>query len=77
MFAVEDAVKKAKNIAGLSENAKVVTYRRSKFPDDTLYNPSTAQSPIDEPTFIDLGISDYISQLIPGFYYVWTPALGM
>jgi protease-4 len=74
---LDEAVREAQHISGLSENAKVVAYRRSEFPNDNLYNPSTAQSPYNGPPVIDVGIPDYVSQLAAGFYYIWTPALGM
>jgi protease-4 len=74
---LDKAVREAKHISGLPENAKVVAYRRSEFPNDNLYNPSTAQSSYKGTPVIDVGIPDYISQLTAGFYYVWTPALGM
>ncbi|MDX1709127.1 MAG: signal peptide peptidase SppA, partial [Desulfobacterales bacterium] len=37
-----EAVSEAKRLAELPENAKVVVYRRTEFPDDNLYNTSTS-----------------------------------
>lgn len=74
---LDEAVKEAKRISGLQEKAKVVAYRRSEFPNDNLYNPSTAQVSYERAPVIDIGVPDYVSQLKAGFYYIWTPAIGM
>jgi len=39
---LSDAVLKAKAMTGLKKNAKVVVYRRTEYPDDTLYNTSVS-----------------------------------
>lgn len=66
---VDDAVREAKNLAGLPEDAKVVVYRRTEFPDDNVYNTSTAKPSTPELSLIDLG--DAIPPLRSGFYYLW------
>lgn len=72
-----DALEEAKKISGLPSNAKVIAYRRSKFPDDNLYNPFTTQSTAMNAPAINLAIPTAIHNLKPGFYYIWAPALGM
>ena len=74
---LNDALKEAQKISGLPENATVIAYRRSEFPNDNLYNPLTSQTARTSAPIVDLGLSDSLNRLTPGFYYLWTPALGM
>ena len=74
---LDDALEEAKKISGLPENAKVIAYRRSEFPNDNLYNPLTTQAPHMNPSLINLGLSGTLDHLKSGFYYIWTPAIGM
>jgi len=69
---LEDALSQAKRLAGLAEDAKVIIYRRTEYPDDTLYNTATASSAGDggPVAVIDLNIPGLAS----GFYYLWPPA---
>ena len=39
---LSDAIAEAKELAGLSKEAKVVVYRRSEYPNDNVYNMSTS-----------------------------------
>jgi protease-4 len=71
---LEDAIEKAKNLAELPESAKVIVYRRSKYPDDNLYNTATMQQAEGLP-IVNLELPDSISQLRTGFYYLWAPGL--
>ena len=73
---LSDALSKAKELAGLSENAKVVVYRRTEYADDNLYNTSTTQYNGSGLTFIDLGLPYSITSLRTGFYYLWLPMAG-
>jgi protease-4 len=66
---VDDAIREAKRLAKLPEDAKVVVYRRTEFPDDNVYNTSTANPAAPEISLIDLG--DVIPPLRSGFYYLW------
>jgi len=74
---LDDALAEAIKISGLPEKAKVVAYRRTMFPNDNLYNPLTTSSNIQTKPLLDLGIQNAATHLTPGFYYVWTPALGL
>ena len=74
---LDEAIAEAIEISGLPEKAKVVAYRRTVFPNDNLYNPLTTRSRIQARPLLDLGIQNTATHLSPGFYYVWTPALGL
>jgi protease-4 len=74
---LDDALSEAKRISGLPEKARVIAYRRSEFPNDNLYNPSTAKLSETTRPLVDLGISNAVNHLKPGFYYIWAPFLGM
>jgi len=73
---LEDAISKAKNLAGLPADAKVIVYRRTEYPDDNLYNTSLSEYPGGKVTLIDSSFLDYISSLHTGFYYLWLPAIS-
>ena len=74
---LDEAIAEAIQISGLPEKAKVVAYRRTVFPNDNLYNPLTTRSNIQAKPLLDMGIQNTATHLSPGFYYVWTPALGL
>jgi len=69
-----DAIDQAQSLAGLPENSRVVVYRRTKFPNDNIYNSIQMQS--GKTSLIDLGIPTELMRHLTGFYYLWTPALG-
>lgn len=68
---MEDALKLAKELAGVPEDGRVVVYRRTKHPDDNVYNPVTTEGEIPGP--INLRLSDILAIPGPGFYYLWAP----
>ncbi len=68
-----DGIRKAKTLAGLPDDAKVIVYRRSKFPDDNLYNTATTQSGIYRFPIVDIGLLDALSDHRVGIYYLWAP----
>jgi len=74
---LDEALTEAMRISGLPQKAKVVVYRRTVFPNDNVYNPLTTGSHLSTKPILDLGIPDPTHQLSPGFYYIWTPALGL
>jgi len=74
---LDDALTEALKISGLPEKAKVVSYRRTIFPNDNIYNPLTTRSNVQAKPLLDLGIQNTATRLAPGFYYVWTPGLGL
>ncbi|MBF0119642.1 MAG: signal peptide peptidase SppA [Desulfobacterales bacterium] len=71
---IDDALVNAKELAGLSKEAKVVVYRRSRYSEDTIYNDVSSSSNIIKLTLVDFGLSESMQALHPGFYYLWVPA---
>ena len=70
-----DAVDKARSLAGLHSDCKVVVYRRSYFADDNIYNPISMNAGPKAPS-IDLGVPRHLTGGLTGFYYLWVPGLG-
>ncbi len=69
------AVNQAKKLAGLAEDAKVVVYRRSEYPDDNIYNTST-QYGGGKASLISLELPGSLNHIQTGFYYLWPAALS-
>jgi len=69
-----DALAETKKIAGLPENAKIVVYRRTEYPDDNIYNPITSYEGNRPAVLVDTGFSNLFPALPTGFYYLWHPA---
>ncbi len=66
---VQDAFAKARELAGLGKDCKVVTYRRDTYPNDNPYNTMTAAEP---GKFNLLGVdASFVLPPKAGFYYVW------
>jgi protease-4 len=70
---LSDAIAEAKELAGLSKEARVVVYRRGEQSNDNLYNMSTSLRNAESLSLVDLNLSEIIPTLSPGFYYLWTP----
>jgi protease IV len=70
---LNDAISEAKGLAGLSQEARVVIYRRSEYPNDNPYNTSLSWSSGSGLPLIDENLREFIPALAPGFYYLWTP----
>ncbi len=70
---LSEAILQAKKMAGLSENAKVVAYRRTKYPNDNLYNTSTTKFSGHGISLVDLGLPEIATHHQIGFYYLWFP----
>lgn len=72
-----DALARAKALAGLADNAKVVVYRRSKYKDDTYYNAATAEWGGDgaKTLGVNFGLETLGMPVDAGFYYLWPQAL--
>jgi protease-4 len=73
---LSDAVGKAKKLSGLSEDTKIVVYRRTEYPDDNLYNTATTQYSGSKLALIELGLPESMTSLRTGFYYLWLPGSG-
>lgn len=71
-----DAVEAAKRIAELDDAARLVTYRRTQYPDDNIYNSFTSGAHFDTAPLLDMGPINDLLCLEAGFYYIWPQALG-
>ena len=72
---IGDAVKEAKALAGLAEDAQVVVYRQTRFPDDNYYNASGSLLEDEQRPLINLTLPDSFN-LHAGFYYLWPLAIA-
>jgi protease-4 len=71
---LNQAIAKAKQLAGLPDKARVIVYRRTEYPDDNIYNTATRYGGGDLPVIsIDL-LPDALNRLRTGFYYLWPAA---
>ncbi|QTA91224.1 signal peptide peptidase SppA [Desulfonema magnum] len=69
---LSDAVLKAKSLAGLAPDAKVVVYRRTEYPDDNIYNTSVMNyNDGGNFSLIKMALPEAITNLRTGFYYLW------
>jgi protease-4 len=73
---INDAIAEAKKLAGLSENHRVIVFRRIEYPDDNLYNTSTTRHEGSGSSLISLGLPGSLTGLQTGFYYLWAPAVA-
>jgi protease IV len=72
---LDEAVGQAKKLADLPQDAKVVVYRRTEYPDDNLYSSSTSRYEGRGPSIISLELPPSLSELQTGFYYLWQPGV--
>ena len=72
---LSDAVSETKNYAGLPSGARVVVYRRTKYPDDNMYNTALSQSGGGSLSLVNLKLYP-MPKLHAGFYYLWIPGAG-
>jgi len=70
---LDEAVSEAKKLAELPQDAKVVVYRRTEYPDDNLYNTSTSRYEGRGLSIISLDLPGSLAPLQTGFYYLWQP----
>lgn len=68
---MDSAVTLARKLAGLSENARLVVYRRGEYANDTPYNSFLARA--SSPALVDLGAAGDLLRRRAGFYYLWEP----
>lgn len=72
---LNDALAKAKSLAGLSKDARVVAYRRYESQDDNIYNPAMrAQGGKMGAAGSALSLLSVAQEA--GFYYLWPASLG-
>jgi len=72
---LSDAVKEAKTLARLADDARLVVYRRVEFPDDNYYNVTGAAVEDQHPPVVNIALPDSFN-LPAGFYYLWPGALA-
>lgn len=72
---LDDAVAKAKQIAGLSADARVVAYRRSKIEDDTIYHPAIRYQGGDLSSLLPF-MAPLSDTATADFHYIWPAAAG-
>jgi protease-4 len=72
---LENAIRQAKKLAGLAEDAKVVVYRRTEYPDDNIYNTSTSFGGA-KASLISMELPGSLNHIQTGFYYLWPAALS-
>jgi protease-4 len=73
---INDALLKAKALAGLPADARVVVYRRTYYANDNVYNASTTQSADMELSLINVDLPGVVDSLETGFYYLWLPGVA-
>jgi protease-4 len=73
---LDQAISKAKQLAGLPDNASVVVYRRTEYPEDNIYNTSTRYGGGDLSLIsVDL-LPESLNHFRTGFYYLWPAAIS-
>jgi protease-4 len=72
---LSDALAKAKSLAGLGEDARVVTFRRYESEEDNIYNPAMQPQPGD-PSALAPALTALMGAQEAGFYYMWPAALA-
>ena len=70
---LEDAIIKTRKLAKLPQDARVVIYRRTQYPNDNLYNTSVDLQSGQGLALIDLNLPESTRPLNTGFYYLWVP----
>ncbi|CAB5092441.1 signal peptide peptidase SppA, 36K type [Olavius algarvensis associated proteobacterium Delta 3] len=73
---LSDAIATAKKMAGLTEDARVIVYRRTEYANDNIYNPVTTQAAGAGSPLVDTGMFGQLANMQPGFYYLWPSAIG-
>lgn len=73
---LSDAIATAKKMAGLTEDARVIVYRRTEYANDNIYNPVTTQAAGAGSPLVDTGMFGQLANIQPGFYYLWPTAIG-
>ena len=72
---ISDAVKETKKIAKISEDAKLIVYRRAEFPEDNYYNVAGTASENLNVSLINIELPEILSAKA-GFYYLWPGAFS-
>jgi protease IV len=67
---LSDAVKESKKLANVSDDARVIVYRRAEFPEDNYYNVAGVASEDVAISAVNIDLLEPFS-LKAGFYYLW------
>jgi protease-4 len=71
---LDDALDAARELANLPEDARVIIYRRTEYPDDTIYNSASTQGPNFSGTpVLSISLPESLIPPEPGFHYLWHP----
>ncbi|MFW6236785.1 MAG: signal peptide peptidase SppA [Desulfosudaceae bacterium] len=73
---LEEALTEARNLAGLSDDASVITYRRTRYTNDTIYNTLSSRSEGPRPSLVNIDLLRDLPGFRTGFYYLWWPPAG-
>ncbi len=71
---MDDAIARAKNVAGMADNAALVTYRKMHYPNDNVYNASSEVTVGQPVSGIELKIPESMNRA--GLYYLWPTSIG-
>jgi protease-4 len=71
---LDQAIARAKQLAEIPENARVVVYRRTEYPDDNIYNTSTRYGGGELSALSVHLLPEALYQSRTGFYYLWPAA---
>jgi protease-4 len=69
----KDAIAKAKELASIPRDSRVIVYRRKSYADDNLYNTAVSTHQPGKGALVDFGLPDPLLRLRAGFYYLWIP----
>jgi protease IV len=72
---LKDALAKAKSMAGLKTDAKVITFRRYDSKEDNIYNPAMQNRDSGATAGIP-SLTEFAGMPEAGFYYMWPSAIG-
>ncbi|NOY75923.1 MAG: signal peptide peptidase SppA [Kiritimatiellaeota bacterium] len=73
---LDEAIAECRGLARLGKDARVVVYRRNRYPNDNLYNNTSQSDATPSMSLLDVGALKTLGSVKSGFYAVWPPALG-
>lgn len=72
---LDNALARAKGLAGLPQDARVVVYRRADYPNDNVYNTLEAAAfQQGGVSLVNVDLLNVLPSSRSGFYYLWWPA---
>jgi len=70
---LEEAIAAARQTAGLPENARVIAYRRTAYPNDSIYNTLSTRHGEGGSPLVNIDFLNFLPACSTGFYYLWRP----